>query len=106
MIPRLHRSTEIGYPQTSNGDGNASHYLTLVVDRCRSRVHGGPQQLGGDVRRALSERDCAVQTVAIVQEQLCKSEVGHLEDKIWNSVTKPVFIFFLVSLNEIVRAAW
>ena len=54
-------------------------YLTLVVDRRRSRVHGGPQQLGGDVRRALSERDCAVQTVAVVHEQLCEGEVGHLE---------------------------
>ena len=70
-------------------------YLTLVVDRCRSRVHGGPQQLGGDVRRALSERDCAVQTVAIVHEQLCEGEVGHLEDIIRNLLRKsrkPAFL--------------
>ena len=93
MIPRLHKSTEITYPQTSKGKGDASHHLTLVVDRRRSRVHGGPQQLGGDVRRALSERDCAVQTVTVVQEQLCESEVGHLEDIIGILLMKPTFLY-------------
>ena len=71
-------------------------YLTLVVDRRRSRVHGGPQQLGGDVRRALSERDCAVQTVAVVHEQLRKSEVSHLEDIIRNLLRKPRKPAFLI----------
>ena len=56
-----------------------SHYLTLVVRRCRFRMHGGPEYLGSDVSGTLSERDCAVETVTVVQEQLREGEVGHLE---------------------------
>ena len=53
--------------------------LTLVVSRCRSRMHSGPEHLGCDVSGALSKSDCPVETVAVVKEQLREGEVGHLK---------------------------
>ena len=92
MIPRLHRSTEIidnyfvqSVVELMTGVKRFSskmqkyRTLTLVVGRCRSRMHSGPEHLGCDVSWTFSERDCTVETVAIVQEQLREGKIGYLE---------------------------